>query len=214
MRRGIRRVSIRFFRASASTGYSSPICSFVIDFGSGDAVQWAAVATPTSGGAYWDDRGLLTWSILGAGGDIKAQMLHNNKQQGSTENIGGGCGAGGTVQFSAPPSIGSSWWYTSVVGLPVDSLATIVNFASADPSTSLTCGTCAWMPFGISYSPPMQVDPLQGKVASGVATIPCNPALVGAKLTVQWTTLTPSSSPCSLFPGFALSDRYRVTIGQ
>jgi hypothetical protein len=51
-------------------------------------------------------------------------------------------------------------------------------------------------------------------VASGVATIPCNPALVGAQFVAQWTTYTPSSSACSLFPGFSLSDRWRVTIGQ
>ena len=187
---------------------------FTLDSGSQTASQFVAVATPTSGGAYYDDRGLATWSIVGLGGDVKAQLLTNNQQQGSTQNLGGGCGAGGTVGFSAAPSIGSSWWWSYVIGLPADAPITFANFSFADPSLSLTCGSCAWMPFALSYSPPLQYDPLQGNTASAVAIIPCNPALVGAKFTVQWTTATPSSSPCGLFPGFSISDRHRVTIGQ
>ena len=200
-------------------GFDSLSCvacegAFKLDGLTGTGAQHVAVATPTSGGAYYDDRGLATWSIVGLGGDVKAQLLTNNKQQGTSENLGGGCGAGGTIGLSAPASIGSSWWWSYVIGLPADAVQTWINFSFADPSTSLTCGSCSWMPFQLSYSPPLQFDPLQGNVASGVATIPCNPALVGAQFVAQWTTYTPSSAPCSLFPGFSLSDRWRVTIGQ
>ncbi len=200
-------------------GFDSLSCvlcegSLTLDSGSSTAAQWVSVCTPTSGGAYYDDRGLATWSIVGLGGDVEAQLLTNNQQQGTTQNLGGGCGQGGTIGFSAPASIGSSWWWSYIIGLPADAVQTWVNFAFADPSLSLACGSCIWMPWQYFYSPPMQYDPLQGNAASGVALIPCNPALVGAQFVAQWTTYTPSSAPCSLFPGFSLSDRYRVTIGQ
>src|SRR4030095_17248335 len=87
--------------------------SLTLDSGSSTAAQWGSVCTPTSGGAYYDDRGLATWSIVGLGGDVEAQLLTNNQQQGTTQNLGGGCGQGGTIGFSAPASIGPSlgWFH-------------------------------------------------------------------------------------------------------
>jgi hypothetical protein len=97
-------------------GFDSGTCvacegALTLDSGTFAANEFIAVATPTSGGAYSDDRGLAVWSVTGLGGDINAQMLKNNAQLGGVQDLGGGCGTGGTVGFAGAPSIGSSWFY-------------------------------------------------------------------------------------------------------
>lgn len=194
-------------------GFDSGSCvscegALTLDAGSFAANEWVAVATPTSGGAYYDDRGLAVWSLTGLGGDILAQLLVNNAQGGTTTDLGGGCGSGGTVGFSAAPSIGSSWFYPYLQGLPAGTLACFVNFAFNNP-LPLGCGSCAWDPFQIAYA-----QPIQGGAVSAPVVIPCNPVLVGVPVEVQFTSVTPLAAPCPLFPGFSISNRWRMTIGQ
>jgi hypothetical protein len=201
-------------------GFDSATCTscegaFTLTTSNGTTDVWAAVATPTSGGAYYLDTGCAAFSFGDSSGsaDLSAQMLQNNAQQGSYTNLGGGCGNAGTVGFNGAPSIGSSWWYTYLTGLPVTTLAAFYNISTLNPSLAIPCGACLWMPFEISGSSIVQFEP-SGGTASAVAVIPCKPNLVGAQVTVQWTTFNPLTSPCPTFPSLSISDRWRVTIGQ
>lgn len=194
-------------------GFDSGSCvacegALTLDAGTFAANEFIAVATPTSGGAYYDDRGLAVWSVTGLGGDINAQLLKNNAQLGSTQDLGGGCGTGGTVGFAGAPSIGSSWFYPYVTGLPAGTAACFVNFAFGQPS-GIACGSCVWIPFQIAYS-----QPIQGGNVTAPVVIPCDPNLIGAPVDVQFTSVTPLAAPCPQFPGFSLSNRWRMTIGQ
>jgi hypothetical protein len=203
-------------------GFDSATCtacegSFTLDLSDGSGDDWIAIATPTSGGAYYDDSGLAVWSALSPSNsthDISAQLLENNAQGGSYQNLGGGCGNAGTLGFNGAPSIGSSWWYTFLTNLPPTTLAAFYNITTADPNLAVPCGACLWLPFEVSGASLVQFDPQLGGTASAVAVIPCKPSLVGAQVTVQWTTFNPATSPCPVYPNLSITDRWRVTIGQ
>jgi hypothetical protein len=83
-----------------------------------------------------------------------------------------------------------------------------VNFAFGQPG-GIACGSCVWVPFQIAYSQPIQA----GNVSAPVV-IPCDPQLLGVPVDVQFTSLTPLVAPCAQFPGFSISNRWRMTIGQ
>lgn len=202
-------------------GYDSTTCTscegpFTLTTSNGAEALWVAVATTTSGGAYSFDKACVAFSFTDSTGsdDLSAQFLANNAQLGTTENLGGGCGNAGTVNFTGAPSIGSSWWYNSINNLPPTTLAAFYNFSTANPGLAAPCGPCVWMPFEISGSAPIQFESGNLVAYSPAFTIPCNASLVGAQVTVQWTTLNPVASPCSAVPGFSVSDRWRATIGQ
>jgi hypothetical protein len=205
----------------AIRGFDTNTCvacegAFTLGTGAQSSDEWIAVATPTSGGAYYDDRGLAVWSAPDSSStlDVNCQLLVNNAQAGSYTNLGGGCGTAGTLAFNGAPSIGSSWWYTSLTNLPFTTLAAFYNITTASSTIAIPCGACLWMPFEISGTSLVQFDQQLGGTASAVAMIPCNPNLVGANLIVQWTVVNPLASPCLAFPSLSISDRWRMTIGQ
>jgi hypothetical protein len=174
--------------------------------------QWIALATPTTGGAYYDDRGLAVWSepTPALDHDVRAQLFQNSAGTGGAlDNLGGGCGNGGTPTFSnsAPPSIGTSWYIFGLTGLPLDAPVAVLNVSTG--AVPLSCGPCMWNPFQITSS-----SLVVGGATSQVRVIPCEPDLIGLQFQTQWTSLTPTSSGCNLFPGFSISDRTRVTIGS
>ena len=202
-------------------GFDSNTCvacegSFVLGSGASSSDEWIAVATPTSGGSFTDDRGLAIWSAPDSSStlDVNCQFLANNAQGGSYTNLGGGCGTTGTLNFSGAPSIGTSWWFSSLTNLPFTTLAAFYNLTTANSSLAIPCGACLWMPFEISGVSQVQFDQQLGGTASFASLIPCNPNLVGANLIVQWTVVNPLASPCPGFPTLSISDRWRMTIGQ
>jgi len=176
-----------------------------------DDEQWVALATPSSGGVPDADRGLAVWTI-GAGAsnrDLRAQLFQNAGAGGVLLGLGGGCGSGGTPTFEGnqAPSIGASAYTFGLTGLPSDALLSVLNVSAG--GAPLNCGPCVWNPLQITGT-----SLVVGGQASQTRFIPCDPELVGLTFQTQWTTLTPSSSACSLFPGFSISPRTRVTIGS
>jgi len=173
-----------------------------------------AIASAHSGGAYYDDRLLVGWSsLVGDNSDVVVQALKNNAGGGTVVNNGGGCGQGGVPTFSPGPAIGTNWFIFGIVDLPVDSPVSVFN-VSVPGSPTLACGPCVSNPLQTTSVALTQTSDGLTSEASTVSTIPCVPGLVGVTFDVQWTSLTPSSSPCSLFPGLSVSDSYRLTIGQ
>lgn len=159
-----------------------------------------------------EEVGLAVWTDAASGGDIYAHAFNNTNNGGSVVNIGGGCGTGGTANFYSMPAIGTANWLVSATNLPNNAAITFLNFSFADPGLAAPCGNCLWMPFQIYTT--LSVSSIAIFGASLGVTIPCKPSLVGTQFTVQWTTPTPSSSPCSLSPQLSMSDRWRCTIGQ
>jgi hypothetical protein len=50
--------------------------------------------------------------------------------------------------------------------------------------------------------------------AKAAIAIPCDPQLLSAQIDVQFTSLTLFAAPCLPSPGFSISNRGRMTIGQ
>jgi hypothetical protein len=162
------------------------------------------VATQTSGGTPGE--GAL--AVFGEADNIFAQRLINYGTTGATTNLGGGCGNGGTQSFSHSPGIGSSAFACTINGLPPTALATVFNFAPGG-GVPLVCGACVWLPFSVT-----QTRPIAAGSASIQFPIPCLPSLVGSAFETQWTSIDFSQAPCSLAPGFVLSNRLLMTLGQ
>jgi len=155
---------------------------------------------------------LLTWGVLDEAppfvGDIHAQILLTNAGTGTTQNLGGGCGGGGTLVGQGTPDIGSGLFQLNCSGIDPLAFKAILNFSV--PTAPLSCGTCAWIPFSIPIGQTIQSP----GAAAFLTPIPCDPSLVGAQLDAQFTSFLTASSPCSLFSNVSLSNRLRLTFGQ
>jgi hypothetical protein len=155
---------------------------------------------------------LLTYGVLAAAppftGDIHAQILLTNAGTGTTQNLGGGCGGGGTLVGQGTPDIGSGLFQLNCTGIDPLAFKAILNFNV--PTAPLTCGTCAWIPFFIPIGQTIQSP----GAAAFLTPIPCDPTLIGAALDAQFTSFLTTSSPCSLFSNVSLSNRVRITFGQ
>jgi hypothetical protein len=161
------------------------------------------VATMASGGATGDDA-LAVWEN---GGDILGQRLRNHGNGGTTMNLGGACGNAGLQAFSHNPAIGAAGFTCYVNWLPPGALLTVFNFSA--PGTPVPCGACSWNPFSITLTPPI----IQYG-ASVSFPIPCQMSLIGAQFETQWTTIDGSQAPCPVSPGWVMTDRQLLTIGQ
>jgi hypothetical protein len=144
--------------------------------------------------------------VWGSPNDIFGQHLRTHGFGGSIQNVGGGCGSGGTTVFGGSPAIGVAGFRCLLVAPPPGAVATIFNFSV--PTTTIPCGSCVWTPFSVTSTPP-----LAGPYVVEF-TIPCVASLVGSMFETQWTTIDPSQAPCPQFPGIVLSDRNVLTIGQ
>jgi hypothetical protein len=163
------------------------------------------VATPLSGGATHSETSLAVWHA--DLDDVAAQRLQHYGPTGSIVDLGGGCGNAGTVTWHHAPGIGSSDLRCSLTNFPTNTIAAIFNFSP--PAATLPCGACAWLPFVVTQTPANG-----GGIFNARFAIPCLPALVGAQFDTQWTVVDLPQAPCAAFPGFVLSARSRLTIGQ
>jgi hypothetical protein len=168
------------------------------------------LATTTSGGAANAEAALFVWGDAVSSSPstaLLAQRLRDFGTTGTTADLGGGCGATGALAFNHAPGIGSSGFRCSLEGIPATTLLPIFNFSP--PAAALPCGTCAWNPFVVTQTPP---------IVAGAAfvefPIPCLTALVGQQFETQWTLIDLTQAPCAVFPGFTMSDRTRLTIGN
>lgn len=163
-----------------------------------------------SGGNYEVEDGLLVWNDDVPGGSIDqnivAMRLDALPNTGSVQNLGGGCGAAGTVAAPWPPVIGNGFFSVQLVNADPASTVALLNLNGA--SATFPCGTCQILPFFVTVPLPVA----NGNSAQGLP-LPCDPALSGGVLDVQWTVVTPSSTPCTL-PAISFSDILRITIGS
>jgi len=154
----------------------------------------ASVPTPSF------NRSFLTWSAYDVlppfDGSVMLQPLSTIAGTGTIQDLGGGCGGGGTVDqtIAAGPAIGDSGF-----GL--------LNLATAG-TLPIACGSCLLLPYQITINVPKEMG------GYGLLLgVPCDLNLVGAQLDVQWTVLLTTSSPCSLFNNISVSNIARLTIG-
>ena len=162
-----------------------------------------AMATTTSGGAAARELAIATWH---RGGSAYAQVFRNYNL-GSSANLGGGCGNGGSQSLSHAPGIGSGGIVCELSGLPPTALLTVFSFGP--PATALTCGPCEWAPFQATLT-----SPITAGGASVQFAIPCLSSLISSQFEMQWTTIDLTQAGCPAFPGLVLSDRLLMTIGQ
>jgi hypothetical protein len=176
------------------------------DFGLGSM----AIAPIASGGNYENTEALAVFSfddsVLSAQGDILGQRLDFAAHSGTAQDIGGGCGLGGNALAQGTPDIGNGSFALEVGG--ADPLATLTILNIGLPTGALACGPCQWVPFLLDFPLPMTAG-----AAAAVVGIPCDTNLVGAVVDAQWTVISPSSSPCVLYPSVSLSNRLRITVG-
>ena len=158
------------------------------------------IAARYSGGTpgVGDDAMLVWQSISATDGEVKAQRLEAIGAGGSVVDLGGGCGAGGTITVNGPVALGNSsfaYGLTGAAGSPVALVLspTLGNFA---------CGPCTLKP---------GLDIVLAVPAPFLSPTPCSLALYGATLYAQWIVATPGG--CPIAPPLALSSAISVTIG-
>jgi hypothetical protein len=167
----------------------------------------------SSSGALYNTVGLVLWddatSFGSADTDVKAQYVSVLGGGGTAVDLGGGCGGGGTITpaLMGAPQIGNGGLVVATTN--IDTAATLALLNVTFPQAPLVCGSCQWAPFLIT-----QGAPIFGGTAGLTLTIPCNPALVGGVLDVQFTLLGTTATPCALFPNASLSNIVRLTLGS
>ncbi len=166
----------------------------------------------SSSGALYNTRGLVLWddatAFASADTDIEAQSIAVLGSNGTSVDLGGGCGGGGAMlpaQMGAA-QIGNGGLAAYAIG--IDPAATLALLNITFPQAPLVCGSCKWAPFLITQS-----APIFGTTTGLTITIPCNPALVGGVLDLQFTLLGTTATPCALFPNASLSNIVRLTVG-
>lgn len=167
----------------------------------------ASVPTPTF------NRSFLTWTAYDLlppfDGSVIVQPLSTIAGTGTIQDLGGGCGGGGTVEqtIAVGPAIGDSGF--GLRNLTADPLSTfsVLNLATAG-TLPVSCGPCLLLPYQITFNVP--------KESGGfgiLLPVPCDLSLVGAQLDVQWTVFPTASTPCSLFNNISVSNIARITVG-
>jgi hypothetical protein len=156
---------------------------------------------------------LLTWGELSTtppfSGDIQAQLLLTTQGTGTVQNLGGGCGGGGTLSsILLTPDIGTGLFQVALSGVDPTAFLALINISAVQPTVS--CGLCTWVPFQVVIG--QNIAGIGS--ASFLSTIPCDPVLIGAQLDMQYTTVLTTSTPCPLFANVSLSNILRITIGQ
>jgi hypothetical protein len=156
------------------------------------------IAARFSGGAAGDEAMLVWQSISATDGEVKAQRLEAIGAGGAVVDLGGGCGAGGTITVNGPVALGNSSFAYGLSGAGGSPVALVLSPTLGN----LSCGPCTLKPgFDIVLAVP----------APFLSPTPCSLALYGATLYAQWIVATPGG--CPIAPPLALSSAISVTIG-
>lgn len=138
---------------------------------------------------------------------VISQRLTSVGPGGAVVDLGGGCGVGGTA--TAGPNgfaLGNQDCRFAVTGLAPGALPLC---CLATPAATIPCGSCTFLsPVATIYEPNV------GGAAVHVFQVPCDPALFGFQMEVQWASLLTPTSPCPLLPGLSASNRVRFAVGQ
>jgi hypothetical protein len=132
-------------------------------------------------------------------------MLEAFGAGGPISNLGGGCGAGGSIDTSGSAAIGNPKFRISLAG--ADPSATIGVLNLSPPGSPIVCGPCSVNPYVLTT-----VAGLAGGSAQVDIAVPCKPSLVGKTVEAQWSVALTSSSTCSLADNFSFSDRLLIGI--
>jgi len=149
------------------------------------------------------------WIVGGADQppSLKTLALSFAGPGGAVSDLGGGCGAGGTLSVLGPVSPGLDVTL-KLAGADPGATVGVLNIAAAGPPTS--CGPCALVPYQL-----LVLLPIAGGGISFPATVPCDASLVGSTAVLQWTVGPTTSTGCPLLGAHrALSNAVQVTIGE
>lgn len=122
-----------------------------------------------------------------------------------------GCGTGGVVGVNGPFAVGNSEFALTLRQADPLSPAALLAFDTTQAPTT-SCGSCTFLT-------PQLLSPLL-PVTNGAADLalplPCNAALLGFSMDVQWLVLTPVPAlpPCGLFPFLSGSDAVRMVLAN
>ena len=121
------------------------------------------------------------------------------------------CGGGGNAGIEGPFAVGNPDLVLTLRNADPQAPAAFLLFdTSLAPLT--TCGTCTLIT-------PQVISPLF-PVAAGAADaslpVPCDAALIGFAMDMQWAVVTPPTtiSPCPLFPFISVSDGIRLVLSN
>ena len=144
---------------------------------------------------------------------LNGDMLHGSMLQfvgesGFETNLGGGCGSGGGITVpSKEIAIGNAALEIELFGGDPGATSGFLNLNVGSP-LPIVCGPC-------EITPILALFPTW--VSAGASTfelaIPCDPALIDAFVELQWITVTPGTTGCSLVPDLSFSNRLRLQIG-
>ena len=193
-----------------------------VDMVDGDlcgALETVGTVTPTNGGVHTgiasvqsggkpghgDGLIAMSYETSSGNGDVFGRRF-DSLPAGSLTDLGGGCGSGGWIIPWGDPALGNGFFQMVLVGADPAAFTTILNITT--PVTPFSCGSCLWLPFQATTA-----YPVLGGASQVIIGIPCDPGLAGATFEAQFTTLTPSSSPCPLLQHVSVSNRLQIVLG-
>lgn len=169
-----------------------------------------AIASQRSGSTTpGDDRALIVYHqhkpTFPEAHHIYGRLVEETGNGGAISNLGGGCGAG-NAGTSGAFALGNTDFSFDLANIPAGASQVWLNLNS--PVTPVSCGACQFIPPFV-----MLPVPFARRSASLPLSLPCNVALIGARLEAQWWEAGVGSAPC--FPGLGLtfSDIIRATVG-
>jgi len=156
------------------------------------------------------DQGMVVWQDTDGTPPFEGDLVANLYEAfggGTPNNLGGGCGSGGTNSFNGPVALGNADLELQVTG--AGSGLTLVSIMFVD--TFVSCGGCTINADAASYL----FAPAVGGNASFPLPIPCNSVFIGTQLYTQWASVLSGVSPCPILPAsleLSYSNRMNATI--
>jgi hypothetical protein len=178
------------------------VCEFEYTVASGATPTLGIATEATCGGS--GDEALVAYELVGTQGSIKSQLI-DTLSGGSTSNLGGGCGTGGTAGIDCPAKINSNFKHTLTGAATIDTAFLVIGLERLD----MPCGSCTVVPnpftgFVISTS-------TSATGSASVSTpIPNDAAVAGLVIYDQWAVV-PGSGSCAVFSS-SLSNALQITI--
>jgi len=169
----------------------------------------AAAASALSGGGVSDDTALIVFTESDDQPPFTSSLIAQRFEAmvgQAAVNRGGGCGYAGSIATSGGPfSPGNLSFRINLSAVPSGALP-ILMFAV--PNNTGTCGVCTY----VNGFANLYVHPVLGRCTYNWA-LPCGYSFAAnASIEVQWVIVGSGTTPCTLFPDVALSDRLLLTL--
>jgi hypothetical protein len=144
--------------------------------------------------------------------DIWAHRFAAFDVGGSTGNLGGQCGIGGTTTVSSLTAVGNSQFRIELTGAAGAIGGVLILDTSPPANGTVDCGPCRVL-VGLATLPPNSFDGTTG-TAYVNQPLPCAAALIGAQFEAQWLTVNIGPAPCPIAPNISASNRLRIVLGE